>query len=85
MFVRKTQTRNKSTAESYFTYRLVASERSGKQVRQVTLLNLGRHFDLPRGTGRACAPASMRCSRGRVPSSPNRMPSKPWPNATPPA
>ena len=47
MFVRKTQTRNKSTADSYFTYRLVASERTGKQVRQLTLLNLGRHFDLP--------------------------------------
>jgi hypothetical protein len=47
MFVRKTQTRNKSTADSYFTYRLVASERTGRQVRQLTLLNLGRHFDLP--------------------------------------
>src|ERR1019366_7037984 len=48
MFIRKTTTRNKSTAESYYTHRLVASERAGKQVRQVTLLNLGRHFELPR-------------------------------------
>ena len=47
MFIRKTATRNKSTNESYSTHRLVASERSGKQVRQITLLNLGRHFDLP--------------------------------------
>ena len=47
MFVRKTQIRNKSNAESYLTYRVVASERTGKQVRQLTLLNLGRHFDLP--------------------------------------
>jgi hypothetical protein len=47
MFIRKTATRNKSTHESYFTHRLVTSERAGKQVRQITLLNLGRHFDLP--------------------------------------
>lgn len=47
MFIRKTTTRNKSDTESYFTFRLVASERTGSQVRQITLLNLGRHFDLP--------------------------------------
>jgi transposase len=47
MFIRKTTTRNKSDSESYFTFRLVASERTGDQVRQITLLNLGRHFDLP--------------------------------------
>lgn len=47
MFIRKTATRNKSTSEPYFTFRLVASQRTGRQVRQVTLLNLGRHFDLP--------------------------------------
>jgi transposase len=47
MFIRRARTRNKSTGEAYFTHRLVASQRAGKQVRQVTLLNLGRHFDLP--------------------------------------
>ena len=47
MFIRKTTTRNKSDTESYFTFRLVASERTGDRVRQITLLNLGRHFDLP--------------------------------------
>jgi hypothetical protein len=47
MFIRKTATRSKSTNEAYFTHRLVTSERTGKQVRQITLLNLGRHFDLP--------------------------------------
>jgi hypothetical protein len=47
MFIRETTTRNKSDGESYFTFRLVASERTGDQVRQITLLNLGRHFDLP--------------------------------------
>ena len=55
MFIRQTTTRNKSATESYFTFRLVASERTGGQVRQVTLLNLGRHFDLPRpGWPRLC-------------------------------
>ena len=47
MFIRKTATRNKSGGEPYFTFRLVTSERTGKKVRQVTLLNLGRQFDLP--------------------------------------
>ena len=43
MFIRRTRTR--SNAE-YFTFRLVRSERSGSKVRQRTLLNLGRHFDV---------------------------------------
>jgi hypothetical protein len=47
MFIRRARTRNKATGEAYLTYRLVVSVRTGKQVRQVTLLNLGRHFDLP--------------------------------------
>jgi hypothetical protein len=47
MFIRRARTCNKATGEAYFTHRLVASVRTGKQVRQVTLLNLGRHFDLP--------------------------------------
>ena len=56
MFIRKTATRNKSTDESYFTFRLVTSERTGKQVRQITLLNLGRHFELPQSDWpRLCA------------------------------
>jgi hypothetical protein len=44
MFIRRSPTRNKATGESYFTFRLVRSERSGGKVRQLTLLNLGRHF-----------------------------------------
>lgn len=47
MFIRRARTRNKATGEAYFTHRLVASVRTGKQVRQVSLLNLDRHFDLP--------------------------------------
>ena len=46
MFIRRTQTRSTSTGEAYFTHRLVRSERIGDKVRQRTLLNLGRHFDV---------------------------------------
>ena len=56
MFIRKTATRTKSPTESYVTYRLVTAVRAGKQVRQLTLLNLGRQFDLPaRHWPRLCA------------------------------
>jgi hypothetical protein len=45
MVIRRARTRNKATGETCFTHRLAASDRAGKQVRQVTLLNLGRHVD----------------------------------------
>ncbi len=48
MYIRRTQTRSTATGETYVTYRLVRSERRGQKVRAVTLLNLGRHFALPR-------------------------------------
>jgi transposase len=44
MFIRQTRTRNNSTGEGYFTFRLVRGERIGGKVRQITVLNLGRHF-----------------------------------------
>lgn len=44
MYIRRTQTNNSSTGERYFTYRLVRGERVGEKVRQITLINLGRHF-----------------------------------------
>lgn len=44
MFIRQTRTNNKVTGEGYFTYRLVRGERIGGKVRQITVLNLGRHF-----------------------------------------
>ena len=44
MYVRRTQTRSTATGETYFTHRLVRSERHGQKVRAVTVLNLGRHF-----------------------------------------
>ena len=48
MFIRCTQTRNRTSGEPYMTYRLVESSRVGNAVKQSTLLNLGSHFDLPR-------------------------------------
>ena len=46
MFIRKTQTNNSSTGEAYFTHRLVRGERVGGKVRQITVLNLGRHLNI---------------------------------------
>lgn len=48
MFIRQTKTRSSVKGDSYFTYRLVTSERVGSQVRQKTLLNLGSNFPLPK-------------------------------------
>ena len=47
MFIRRTQTRQTEDRQPYFSHRLVHSERIGNAVRQRTLLNLGRHFDIP--------------------------------------
>ncbi len=44
MYIRRTHTNNSSTGERYYTYRLVASQRVDGKPRQITLLNLGRHF-----------------------------------------
>ena len=48
MFVRRTRTRSGPDGTAYHTFRLVRSERDGAKVRQRTLLNLGRHFDIPK-------------------------------------
>ena len=47
MYIRRTHTSNSATGETYSTHRLVQSERVGGRVRQLTLLNLGRHFAVP--------------------------------------
>ena len=47
MFIRRTQTRRTGNGKPYFSHRLVHAERIGNTVRQRTLLNLGRHFDIP--------------------------------------
>ena len=46
MFIRRTKTRTAANGESYYSHRLVRSERVGAKVRQRTLLNLGRHFEV---------------------------------------
>jgi transposase len=46
MYIRRTKTRQTSNGESYYSYRLVRSEREGAKVRQRTLLNLGHHFSV---------------------------------------
>ncbi len=46
MFIRCTTTRSKQSGDTYQTYRLVENERIQGQVKQRTLLNLGRHFDV---------------------------------------
>ena len=48
MFIRQAKTRNATSGDAYFTYRLVSSERVGGKVRQHTLLNLGRNFSIPK-------------------------------------
>ena len=46
MYIRRTTTRSTVQGESYYSHRLVRSERVGTKVRQRTLLNLGRHFEV---------------------------------------
>ncbi|MCP4875605.1 MAG: IS1634 family transposase [Gammaproteobacteria bacterium] len=48
MYIRRTTIKSRRNGEPYYTYRLVESIRVGKGVRQRTLLNLGRHFEVPR-------------------------------------
>ena len=46
MYIRKTKIKNSKQGEAYYTYRIVESIREGKKVKQKTLLNLGKHFDI---------------------------------------
>ncbi len=48
MYIRRTTIKGRRTGEPYYTYRLVESVRSEQRVRQRTLVNLGRHFEVPR-------------------------------------
>lgn len=47
MYIRRVTTRRRSSGEAYHSFRLVESRREGGRVRQIALLNLGSHFDLP--------------------------------------
>jgi transposase len=55
MYIRRTTIKSRRTGQPYFTYRLVESVREAGRVRQRTVLNLGRHFEVPRGQWPALA------------------------------
>jgi transposase len=48
MYIRRTSIKSRKDGSHYYSYRLVESKRTGKGVRQHTLLNLGADFVLPR-------------------------------------
>ena len=48
MFIRRTKISSSSSGEAHYTFRLVASKRTGNKVQQKTLLNLGANFSLPK-------------------------------------
>ena len=49
MYIRRTKTKTLEGGEAYFTYRIVESVRLGKQVKQRTLLNIGKNFAIEQG------------------------------------
>ena len=67
MFIRRTQTRSRTSGEPYATYRLVEACRVGGSVKQTTLLNLGSHFDLPQVEWPALAKLIDDLLRGQQP------------------
>jgi len=54
MYIRQTST-SSSKSRGQYTYRLVESERVNGKVKQRTLLNLGRHFEVPKSEWKALA------------------------------
>ena len=70
MFIRRTRTRADG---GYFTFRLVRSERIGDKIRQHTLPDLGRHFDVAQCDWRRLADASTKSSPASCPC-PRRPP-----------
>ena len=49
MYIRRTPIKSRGNGEAYYTHRLVESLRQGARVRQRTLVNPGRHFEVPQG------------------------------------
>ena len=47
MFIRCTTTKTSKTGETYKSFRLVETQRVEGKVKQRTLINLGRYFDVP--------------------------------------
>jgi len=46
MYIRKTKIKNSKQGDAYYTHRIVESVRERDKVKQTTLLNLGKHFDI---------------------------------------
>ena len=67
VFIRRTQTRNRTSGEPYTTHRLVQTSRVGASVKQTTLLNLGSHFDLPQQEWPALAKRIDELLQGQAP------------------
>ena len=68
MFIRRVQTRPRAgSAQPYASFRLVRSIRSGKSVRQLTLLNLGAHFSVPQPQWPALCELVAAIRSGRAP------------------
>jgi transposase len=56
MYIRQTKTKTSTTSENYTTFRIVDGVREGAKVKQRTILNLGKYFDLPENLwGLLCA------------------------------
>ena len=55
MFIRRTVTNSRKSAQPYYTYRLVEGVRTGSVVKQTTLLNLGSEFEVPQADWPALA------------------------------
>ena len=72
MFIRRTRTR--SIGDHYFTLRLVRCERTGSKVRQRTLLNLGRHFDVAQSDWPVLCRRIDELLAGQVPLTPDCPP-----------
>ena len=70
MFVRQTKTFSKKNGPG-LTHRLCASVRTGSRIRQVTLLNLGVHFPVPRDRWPEFAALVQTLDEGREPLFPS--------------
>jgi transposase len=79
MFIRRTTIKSRQSGEPYYTYRLVESYRSAKGVRQRTVLNLGRHFEVPRAQWAALAQRIEALVQGQLDMMPDGLESR-WDN-----
>ena len=82
MFIRRTAIKSRETGEPYYTYRLVESVRTGRAVRQHTVLNLGRQFEAPRAQWGSLAQRIEALVQGNSTSWPTgwSRPGRRWPS-----